>query len=377
MNEREVGELRRRFRPERGSFSHIRGCCVNELGHIVSHFDQSLAMMSQDESEMLLSVLRKTLSGGLGKNLMDLSFETKEVAYGENHRLLRDLRDSGLKDDTAVRTFFEKIAAAVKLEGSSYLILLVHDSYDVPYRTKGGDRQDDAGDQVYRYILCAICPVTETRPALSYYMRENEFHNRQMNQLVSAPEMGFLFPAFDDRAANLYGALAYTRDPSDSHQEFIDAVFSVEAPMAATAQKENFRTLLGGALEDECSLEVVQAVHDQLRDMITVHKENKEKEPLKLSAGAAAGVLRSCGVSSERAENFSREFTHTFGEETEISARNLEVKKTEVKTPDVIIQVNPDRSDLIKTRIIDGRKYILICADDGVEVNGVEIKINE
>ena len=376
MNEREVGEIRRRFKPERNSFSHIRGCYVNELGHIVSQFDQSLAMMSQDETELFLSVLRKTLSGGLGKNLMDIEFETKEVAYGENHRLLMDLRNSGLKDNAAVQTFFEKVAAAVKIEDSSYLILLVHDTYDVPYRTKGGDKQDDAGDQVYSYILCSICPIVETKPALSYYMRENEFHNRQMNQLVSAPEMGFLFPAFDDRATNLYNALAYTRDPADSHQEFVDAVFGAEAPMPATAQKENFRTVLGEALEEECSLEVVQAVHDQLRDMIAVHKENKEKNPLKLSRSAAAGVLRSCGVSPEKAENFGENFAQTFGEETSISARNLEVKQTELKTPDVVIHVNPDRGDLIKTKVIDGRKYILICADDGVEVNGVEIKIN-
>ena len=376
MNEREVGEIRRRFKPERNSFSHIRGCCVNELGHIVSQFDQSLAMMSKDETELFLSVLRKTLSGGLGKNLVDIEFETQQVAYGENHRLLMDLRNSGLKDNAAVQTFFEKVAAAVKLENCSYLILLVHDTYDVPYRTKGGDRQDDAGDQVYSYILCSICPITETKPALSYYMRENEFHNRQMNQLVSAPEVGFLFPAFDDRATNLYNALCYTKDPSQSHQEFVDAVFGAEAPMPATAQKENFRTVLGEALEEDCSYEVVQAVHDQLREMIAVHKENKEKEPLKLSRGAATGVLRSCGVSVEKAEVFERKFGQTFGEEAALSARNLEVKQTELRTPDVVIHVNPDRGDLVKTKIIDGRKYILICADDGVEVNGVEIKIN-
>lgn len=376
MNEREVGEIRRRFKPERNSFSHIRGCYVNELGHIVSQFDQSLAMMSQDETELFLSVLRKTLSGGLGRNLVDIEFETQQVAYGENHRLLMDLRNSGLKDSAAVQTFFEKVAAAVKLEDCSYLILLVHDTYDVPYRTRGGDKQEDASDQVYSYILCSICPITETKPALSYYMRENEFHNRQMNQLVSAPEMGFLFPAFDDRATNLYNALCYTRDPSQSHQEFVDAVFGAEAPMPATAQQENFRTVLGEALEEDCSYEVVQAVHDQLREMIAVHKENKEREPLKLSRGAATGVLRSCGVSAEKAEVFERKFGQTFGEETALSARNLEVKQTELRTPDVVIHVNPDRGDLVKTKVIDGRKYILICADDGVEVNGVEIKIN-
>lgn len=375
MNEKEIGELRRRFKPERNSFGHIRGCYVNELGHIVSQFDQSLALLSQDEAELFLGVLRKTLSGTLGKNLVDINFETQQVAYGQEHRLLMDLRDSALKDDGAVQTFFEKVIQSVEMEGC-YLILLVHDAYDVPYRAKDGSRQDDASQEVYRYILCAICPVTETKPALSYYMRENEFHNRQMDHLVAAPELGFLFPAFDDRSTNLYNALCYSRDPAAAHEAFIDAVFKTGAPMPAAAQKEQFGTILGEALEEDCSLDVVQAVHGQLREMIAAHKESREKEPLKLSKGAVKGVLRSCGVSGEHAEAFERKYDETFGQETEVRPGNIiDARRMEVTTPDVVIKVNPDRDDLIQTRVINGVKYIMIRADDGVEVNGVEIKI--
>lgn len=376
MNEREVAEIRRRFRPERNGFSHIRGCCVNELGHIVSQIDQSLAMLSQDETELFLGVLRRTLSGTLGKNLVDIEFETQQVAYGEEHKLLMTLRDTALKDDAAVQAFFEKIIASVHMEGS-YLILLVHDAYDVPYRTKGGEKLDGASDQVYSYILCSICPIAETKPALSYYMRENEFHNRQMNWLVSAPVLGFLFPAFDERSTNLYNALCYTKDAAQGHDEFVDAVFRASAPMPAAAQKENFQTVLGESLEDDCSYEVVQAVHGQLREMIAVHKENREREPLALSRSQVTGVLRSCGVPEERAEVFSDKFGHTFGEDAEVSPRNLiDTRQMELKTPDVVIRVNPDRGDLIKTQVIGGSKYILIRADDGVEVNGVEITIS-
>lgn len=377
MNEREVGELRRRFKPERNSFSHIRGCYVNELGHMVSQFDQSLAMLSADEAELFLSVLRKTLSGTLGKNLVDITFETQQVAYGQEHRLLMDLRDSGLKDDGAVQTFFDKVIQSAGMEGG-YLILLVQDAYDVPYRSKDGSRQDDASEEVYRYILCAICPVTETKPALSYYMRENEFHNRQMNHLVGAPELGFLFPAFDDRRTNLYNALCYSRDPSAGHEAFIDAVFKSGAPMPAAVQKEQFGTILGESLEEDCSLDVVQAVHGQLREMIAAHKESKEKEPLRLSKGAVKGVLRSCGVSGEHAEIFEQKYDETFGKETEVSPGNIiDVRQMEVKTPDVTIHVAPDKGGLIGTRVINGVKYIMIRADDGVEVNGVEVRITE
>ena len=375
MNEREVAELRRRFRPDRNSFGKVKGCYVNEMGHIASRFEQSLAMMSQDETELLLGVLRKTLSGTLGKNLVNLSFETGAVAHGEEHKLLRTLRDSQLQDEGAVDAFFQKVSDSVQMEGG-YLILLVCDTYDVPRRNRGEEPAEDSGE-VYRYLLCSICPVAETKPALSYYPRENEFHNRQMNQLVSAPALGFLFPAFDDRAANLYGALCYTRDPAQGHEAFIQAVFQTQAPMPAAAQKENFQAALADCLEGDSSYEVVQAVHGQLREMIALHKENKEREPLTLTQGQMTGVLRSCGVAPEHAQAFADRFDETFGPDAQVSPRNLiDTGKVEVRAPDVVVQVNPERGDLVRTEIIQGCKYIMIRVDGEVEVNGVEIRID-
>lgn len=133
MNEKEVGELRRRLRPEKNSITHIRGCYVNEMGESVAQFDQSLALMTQEETETLLALLRRTLSGTLGKNLLDLSFETRQVVEGEEHRRLMRLRDTALKDEEAVEEFFQLVRQSLTLEGN-YLILLVYDRYDVPYR---------------------------------------------------------------------------------------------------------------------------------------------------------------------------------------------------------------------------------------------------
>ena len=183
MNEKEVGELRRRLRPEKNSITHIRGCYVNEMGESVAQFDQSLALMTQEETETLLALLRRTLSGTLGKNLLDLSFETRQVVEGEEHRRLMRLRDTALKDEEAVEEFFQLVRQSLTLEGN-YLILLVYDRYDVPYRAKDGERQEDAAAEVYSYLLCSICPVKQTKPALSYHVRENEFHNRRADWVV-------------------------------------------------------------------------------------------------------------------------------------------------------------------------------------------------
>ena len=270
MNEKEIAELRRRFRADKSSISRVRGCYVNEKREIISQFDQSLGILGQTESEQLLATLRKTLSGTLGKNLLDIPFDTRQVVEGDQHKLLMTLRNSALRDEEAVSAFYQRVIQSLDLEGN-YLILLVQDDYDVPYRSKDGERQDDASSEVFRYILCSICPVKQTKEALSYYVYENAFHSISADWVVSAPEMGFLFPSFDERSTNLYDALYYCKDTSQTHPDFVEAVFHAPAPMPAAEQMETFQALLEDTLSDECRYQVVQSVHGQLREMIEEH----------------------------------------------------------------------------------------------------------
>lgn len=375
MHEKEIAELRRRYKPDKSNISHIRGCYVNETGEIVSEFNQSLALTAQEETEKLLAILKKSLSGTLGKNLIDISFETKQVVDGEEHALLMALRDSKLGDDEAVQALYRRILNSVMIEGS-YMILLAHDTYDVPFRSRDGERMEDASTDVFSYILCAICPVKLTKPALSYYVYENEFHSLQTDWIVSSPEIGFMFPAFDDRCSNIYGALYYTRDITKNQSDFVDALFRAPLPMPAAAQKDAFEAILGEALAEDCSCEVVQAVHEHLCERIEEHKANHEEEPLVVTKEEVKTVLDACGVPETRVAAFGRKYDEEFGEEAALSPRNLvDTAKLEVRTPDVVIRVSPERGDLVETRVIDGVKYILIRADEGVEVNGVDVNI--
>ncbi|HBT64941.1 MAG TPA: hypothetical protein DEB10_09815 [Ruminococcaceae bacterium] len=374
MNEKEIAEIRRRLRPDKGNINRIRGCYVNDKKEIISDFKQSLGTMSQAESEALLTIIKKTLSGTIGKNLIDIEFATRQVLEGDEHKLLMALRDSSLEDDNAVQEFYGRIIQTLNLEGN-YLILLAYDKYDVPSYSKGGEKQDSS--EVFSYFLCSICPVKLTKPALSYYTYENRFRNLAADYYVSAPEIGFMFPAFDDRSANIYNAVYYTRNITENHSEFVDTVFKSEPPMPAAVQKETFQSILGDTIADDCSIEVVQAVHEQLSQMIEEHKINKEAEPLVISKKTVKGVLESCGVSEDHVTAFEEKYDTAFGAETEISPRNIiDTKQFEVRTPDVTIRINPERSDLVETRMIDGAKYILIRADQGVEVNGVNIHIS-
>jgi len=375
MTEKETSEIRRRFRPDKSNITFLRGCYVNEKGEILSEFHQPLSSMQELERENFLSIIKRTLSGTPGRNLIDITFATQQVAGSEEHSLLMKLRDSLLEDDEAVHLFFQKAIASINLEGE-YLIFLACETYDVP-RRKMQDLLEDDSPNVFSYFICSVCPVKMSKPVLSYNHSQNEFHNCNINWLVSPPELGFMFPAFDDRASNIYNALFYTRASSENHQEFIDAIFHTDVPMPAEEQKETFNSILCEALDNDCSLSVVQAVHEQISGMMEDYKASKEEEPLTISKQAVKNVLSACGIAEDHMSAFEEKFDEQFGPDTDLTPQNLiNVKRFEVCTPNVTIQVKPEHKDVVETRIIDGVKYILIRADEGVEVNGVDIHIS-
>ena len=377
MNEKEVGEIRRRQRRDRSNMTAVFGCYVNENKEIISQFRQSTGIMPENEADKYFGLLRKTLSGSLGRNLIDITFKTSQVAGSPEHKLLMDLRSSRLENEEIREEFLKKVIDTVTIEGN-YLILMGCDSYDVPFKSKDDESQPDSSEEVYQYILCAVCPVKQTKATLHYVPEEKLFHDGAMLQQVGPPAVGFLFPAFDSRAANIYNALYYTRDVKSSQEPLVEALFNAPIPMPAAEQKKSFEALLQTSLGEQCSLDVVQNVHDQLCQRLELHKESKVPEPLTLGKEDVKQVLSSCGVSEEHVAKFSVDYDAVFGFEAELHPRNIiDSKHFEIQTPDVVIKVDPTRSDLIETRVIGGVKYIMICADENVEVNGVSIQIRD
>lgn len=377
MNTKEIGEIRRRVRRDRSNMTAIYGCYVNENQEIISEFAQSTGIMPENEGDKYFSLLRRSLSGTIGKNLIDIAFKTSQVADSEEHKLLMELRKSKLKDEQLRMDFYKKVIPTVSLQ-SNYLILIGCDSYDVPFKSKDDLTQDDASNEVYTYLLCAICPVKQTKANLHYIPETKEFHDGGMQSIVSPPELGFLFPAFDNRATNIYNALYYTHSPKESYEAFVTAVFNTPIPKPAAEQKKSFEALLTTALDDQCSMDVVQTVHEQICQRIELHKESKVPDALLVSKEEVKDVLASCGVSDDRMAKFSVEYDEAFGFEADLHPKNIiDNKRFEVRTPDVSIKVASDRTDLIETRVIGGIKYILINAEENVEVNGVNIRISD
>ena len=377
MNIKEIGEIRRHIRRDRSNMTHIYGCYVNENKEIISQFRQSTGMMSENEGEKYFGMMKRALSGAIGKNLIDINFKTSQVADSEEHKLLMDLRASCLQNEEMLQAFYQKIIDSVSLD-ENYLILIGCDSYDVPFKSKDGETDSGRAEEVYTFLLCAICPVKQTQPKLHYVPENKEFHDGGITNVVCAPELGFLFPAFDNRSTNIYNALFYTHSPKDSHEVFVDTVFHTDIPKPAYEQKKSFEAILSRSLDTDCSLDVVQTVHDQLCQRIELHKESRIPEPLLVSKDEVKEVLASCGVSEPHIAKFGIDYDAAFGFEAELHPKNIiDNRHFEIKTPDGSIKVAPDKADMIETRVIGGVKYIMIPAEEEVEVNGVTIHIEE
>ena len=353
MNQRELNELRRRFKPDRTAISKVYGCYVSSSRQIISYVDAPLGLLSQEEQEMYLNLLKKSLSGALGRNLIDIEFSTRQVADSDEHRLLQTLRQTELQDANARESLYRRIIDAIDMGESSYLILLAADTYDVPHRSRDDQEVPDGSDTVFRYFVCAICPVKDPTLALQYSDQDKEFRGSSTGHIALPPVLGFLFPAFDDRSANIYNALFYSKDTAQLHQEVIDAVFCIQnAPMSPQEQQNVFTSALTETLEKDCSYDVVQAVHEQ------------------------GDVLTGSGVPEEKVEAFQDQCRRQYGQDAALNPRNIiEAGKFQITTPEVKITVPPEYSYMVETRIIDGRRFILIPADDGVEVNGIPVTI--
>ena len=375
MIQKEINEIRRHLNSERACTKRIYGCFVNKNKEVISRIDYSFSLMTQSEKEKYMSLFKKVLSGGIGKCMVDISFSTQQVANSPEHKLLMDLKDSSLENEQAREKLISDIISNVNMLDSNYVILLASDTYDVPFKSSDEDTSNDSLN-VFSYIICAICPVKDGKAELAYNSEEKEFHTFLSPQLVSAPAVGFMFPSFDDRSTNIYNTLLYTKDTSISQEKLIEALFKTDVPLSAPEQKEIFTEALTQTLEEECSYDVVQSIHEQITERITQHKESHESTPLEFTPYDVGRMLTYSGVKEEKVEAFCKKCEEDFGENAVLIPTNIiESKNFKIETPQVKITVDPEYTYFVETRVIDGRKYLLIPADDAVCVNGINIKI--
>ena len=375
MTDKEFAEIKKRFRPDRSNITTVRGCYVSATKEITTRFKIPVGALLDEQQEWLMKLLKKPISGAVGRNLINIDFSVDQVNDGEEHKLLSEIRVSELENEELLDKLYEKIINSYTTD-MNYLILLAYDRYDVPSFSKNDELMDDSSE-LFRYYICCVCPIKITKSALGFSAAENGFCNIGMESAVTAPEVGFMFPCFDDRRTNLYNAVFYSKSISDSHPELVESLFGAAPQMPAQEQKENFRTLVSAAAPESCNYDFVQSVQGMIKDIITEHKDSKDPEPLMFDKNDVRRVLASCGAQEEELGDFDEKFESEFGETTEIPPQNIiDPRQLELKNSYMSIKVDPQYSFMVNTKVIDGVRYVMVRADEGVEVNGISIRFD-
>ena len=371
MNKKEILEIRRQFTPENCAITRICGCYVDHEKEKKSELKKAFLSLPEEEAFKYFDIFRHTLSGTLGKNMINMEFPLEQELSGGTQEFLLKLRDSRLEDDLLVEEFYDKVIESYDYP-ENYYIILIHAVYDVPGKASDGEEMFDASDTVYEHLVCSICPVNLSKAGLSYNAHTNNIEDRIRDWVVDMPVKGFLFPAFTDRASNVHQVLYYSKKPEELSPDFISNVLGSEIPLSAGDQKTSFQAIVSDTLGTSCDYETIRNIHDNLNEMLEEAKE--APEPLELSRPDIKRLLERSGASEEQMSAFDREFEDVMGEQKTVLASNIASTRTfQIETPDVIVKVNPERSDLVETREIDGRRCLVIAIDDHLEVNGIEI----
>ena len=372
MNKKEILEIRKQFSPQNCAITRICGCYVDGDKEKKLEFKEAFLSLPEEEEFKYFDIFKKTLSGTVGKNLLNMGFPLDQEFKGGTQDFLLQLKNSKLTDDILLSEFYDKVVESYDF-GEHYLILLIHAAYDVPGRASDGMEMFDASDTVYDFILCSICPVSLSKAGLCYNAEKNAIEDRIRDWIVGEPATGFLFPAFNDRSSDLHNLLYYSKKPEELQDYFVEQVLGCNEVMSAGTQKDSFHTILSDTLGDSCNYEIVKSIHENLNEMI---EENKESlDSFALDKKDMRRLLSVSGVAEENLESFDKDYDEAVGEKSTLLVSNIaSTRKFNIKTPEIVINVNPERADLVEIREIDGRKCLVIPVDSEVEVNGINVK---
>lgn len=428
MNKKEVLELKRRFKKEAATFTRVCGCYVDGNHNKVCKFGNTFLNLEEDEFYKYLEIANKALSGTIGNNLLELKFPIEEEKVGGRQHILMALRASKLEDENLLDTFYDLVIDTYDHAGN-YLIVLFHDAYDVMSRTSDNNNLDES-EEVYEYLICAICPVDLSKPGLGFLEEEHRIGPRVRDWVVGAVDTAFLFPAFNDRSTDIHSTLFYTKNTKEPHSEFMANGLGCGIERTATEQKMAFHSIVRNVLgaEDEHTDDVLLDLQQNLSDMIDEYAEthDDDEDVFLLDKEVVTKLLADSEISEEKAAKIEKSVDEAFGEkppaaENVIDSKalvqnELRVEKmaledqvgtltvqlnekdealaertsqliekqeeidnyiAETKTYDVVLRVKPEKASQIKSQVINGQKCLVIPMDEDehATINGVNTTV--
>lgn len=329
MRKKDILELKRRLKKDHCTFTKMCGCYVNGEKHVILKFRETFLNLDEDEYFKYLEIAKKVLSGTIGNNILELNFPANEDLINERQISFMQLKNSQLRDDTLLDNFYDSIIDNYDYTGN-FLILIFHDAYDVITKTKDNAKIDES-EEVYEYLLCAICPVSLSEPGLRYFEEDNKIKARIRDWVVEAPTNGFVFPAFIDRSSDVNSIMYYTKNTKDTHPELMENALGCYSKQTATIQKETFQSIIKDTFStDEKEAEkIFMEVQENLNNMLDEYNaiyDDTDAEPISLTKDDIQSLLIESGVPEELTTKIEKSYVDTFGDELPLVENLIDAK---------------------------------------------------
>lgn len=372
MDKKGIAEVKKCFKKEDCRIDRMVSCFVNEEGEVISRFSDSFYALEDKELFKYCELFKQSLSGKLGRNLYTLAFPLEEENEGGKQQELYQLLQSELKEEALYDAFFEKVRKDYPIPGK-HLLLLAHGVYDVPKKTTDGLVLEDASENVYSFLLFALCPVSLLKEGLCFDQQSDSFISRSEDFVVQKPEISFLYPAFHDRGCDIHELLYRCKKREDSLDSLPETLFGTPLPMGEKQQKNCFSKLVEEILQEDCTFENVRLLQEELAEL--QNKENEEEREQSLPKNQVKALLEKAGATEEQLLNFSSLYDEELGEKNEsLFLENLADSTLRLDSDNVHLRIKNEVSAILESRIIDGKEYLLLPISDNLECNGISIR---
>lgn len=329
MKKKDILELKRRLKKDHCTFTKMCGCYVSGEKHIILKFRETFLNLDEDEYFKYLEIAKKIMSGTIGNNILELNFPFDEDLINEKQISLMELKKSQLKDDALLDNFYESIIDNYDYTGN-FLILIFHDAYDVITKTTDNSKLDES-EEVYEYVLCAICPVSLSKPGLRYFEEENKIKSRIRDWVVEAPTNGFIFPAFVDRSSDVNSIMYYTKNAKDTHPELMENALGCSIKQTAAIQKEAFQAIIKDSMgsDEKKADKVFNEIQENLNNMIEEYNaiyDDTDCEAITLTKKEIQNLLTESGVPEEITTRIEKSYIENFGDDLPLAENLIDLK---------------------------------------------------
>lgn len=372
MNKKEIAEIKKQFTPANCAITRICGCYVDADKNKKTKLKEAFLSLPEEEMFKYFDIFKKTLSGRLGKNLMNLDFPLAQEKEGGTQEFLMQLRASKLKDDELLDEFYDKVIKNYDYH-ENYYIILIHAVYDIPGKASDGTEIQDASEGIYEHILCSICPVNLSKAGLSYDAAENNIKDRIRDWVVAKPETGFLFPAFNDRSTDIHSTLYYNKSTKNIHVDFVENVLGTPIPLTAESEGSKFLELIDNTIDGHRTFDFAESLVELLEDVKA--QKSDSPEVVTISCEEMKQLFENCGIQEDVLGDFGETWRYYF-ENAPLVLDNIHNSKTaKIVTPDATICISPDKIKLVELQKVNGVPSLVIPVNGELKINGIEIDL--